>query len=137
MLESVLVPVWILLIIVLQNALVGGALAGGAWVVWRYLEQRRTSTPPTDSGDVKIHWVPLVLIVLAAAWFAFVWPAQRSAMPGHTGWILFAPYVVNIAIIAGAVWLVTKMIAVGSERPRTRSTGIVPDSDRSASAGGG
>jgi hypothetical protein len=131
MLESALVPLWILLVIVLQNALVGGALAGGAWVVWRYLEQRRTRTSPPDSGDVKIHWVPLVLIVLAAAWFAFIWPAQRSAMPQQMVWILFAPYIVNIAVIAGGVWLVMKMIAVGTGTPRTR-TGIVPDSDQSA-----
>ena len=70
-----------------------------------------------------IHWIPLVLVVLAAAWFAFVWPQQR-AMPQPTRWILLAPYVVNIVVIAGAVWLVRKMIAVGSGTPRTRSTGL-------------
>ena len=47
-------------------------------------------------------------------------------MPQRTGWILIAPYVVNIAVIAGVVWLVRKMIAVGSETPRTRITGIAP-----------
>jgi hypothetical protein len=121
MLESALLSVWILLIIVIQNVLVGGALAAGAWVVWRYLERRSSTRPPSNRADsnrdVVIHWVPLVLVVLAAAWFAFIWPAQQRAMPQPMGsWRLLAPYVVNILIIAGAVWLVRKMIAVGSGR---------------------
>ncbi len=128
MLESAFLPVWILLIILLQNALVGGALAAGAWVVWRYLERRARPTPPPGStpppahrDEVVIHWVPLVLVVLAAAWFAFIWPQQR-AMPQQTRWLLVAPYVVNVIVIAGAVWVVRKMLAVGSGMPRTRIT---------------
>ena len=53
MLESAFLPVWILLMILLQNALVGGALAAGAWVVWRYLE-RRAST--RDAAATATRW---------------------------------------------------------------------------------
>jgi len=117
MLESALISLWILLILLLQGALAGGALAAGAWIVWRYLERRASTKPPSDRDEVVIHWVPLVLAVLAAAWFAFIWPAQQRAMPQSMGgWNLLAPYLVNVLVIAGAVWLVRKMIAAGSGR---------------------
>ena len=123
MLESALISLWILLILLLQGALAGGALAAGAWIVWRYLERRaRPTPPPADRDEVVIHWVPLVLVVMAAAWFAFVWPAQRNAAPPGMGWILIAPYVVNILVITGIVWLVRKAIASGAEQPRTGTT---------------
>ena len=69
-----------------------------------------------------IHWVPLVLVVMAAAWFAFVWPAQRNAAPPGMGWMLIAPYVVNILVITGIVWLVRKMIASGSGTASDRAS---------------
>ena len=117
MLESVLVPVWILRSLCFRtrwSAARSPAVRGSCGVTWNNEGQARRRL-----RRVKIHWVPLVLIVLAAAWFAFVWRLSGARCLG-TRVGSFA-HVVNIAIIAGAVWLVTKMIAVGSERPRTRA----------------
>jgi len=54
MLESVLMMVVMLLVVTVQFAIIGGALAGGAWVVWRYLERRAKQAPPPDAEEVAI-----------------------------------------------------------------------------------
>jgi uncharacterized protein YneF (UPF0154 family) len=55
MLESVLMMVGMLLVVGVQFAIIGGALAGGAWVVWRYLERRAKQGPPPDAEEVAIR----------------------------------------------------------------------------------
>ena len=106
----------------LMAAILGGAMAAGAWVVWRLLE-KRASTPTRIPHRPRIlsPGVLLGVALVGALWFAFALPAamQRAYRPGgvniREGMALsvlpFIPLLVLLSLAVAAVWLVRRVMA--------------------------
>ncbi len=103
--ERVVAPLVMLLMLAIGAAVAGGGFAFGAWVIWRLLEQYRSS--PASGRGVPLPAVFLGLSLLGALIFAF---GPRSPMPVHFAVLSFVPFVTLSLAGCGVVWLVRRAL---------------------------
>jgi hypothetical protein len=106
----------------LMAAILGGALAGGAWVVWRLLEQHAPAPPMAERRRRTVGpGVWLAVAVVGALWFAFgmpetmqYFPPPNASMGLRHGAALsvlpFVPLLVLLSVAGIAIWLVRKAV---------------------------
>ena len=108
--ELALAPLVMLPVLAIEAAVVGGAFALGAWVVWRLLEQRRFSPPrPPSERGVSIPAVFVALAVIGAALFAFG-ARTLTPVPWRFGALSFVPFLTLALLACGLVWLVRRAL---------------------------
>jgi O-antigen ligase len=104
-----------LMLLAIQFAIIGAALAGGAWVVWRFLEQAagRRRRP---MGQTTTAWSPRVFLILllgsgwaVAGWLAVAQGgfAVREGSP-YFGVLRFLPFAILLPIVIVFVWLLRR-----------------------------
>jgi hypothetical protein len=127
-----------LLLLAIQFFVIGGALAGGVWTVWRVLE-RFAARPAPEAARARmlVLWVVSVLVLMAAAWFAFGLPAmplgtqrfpdgslivrEGSRIPIWLQFILFLVFATVVAGVVGAFCWILRTFGRGPNPPPARS----------------
>jgi hypothetical protein len=111
----------------LMAAILGGAMAGGAWVVWRLLEKHAPAPPMTERRRRTVGpGVWFGVAVAGALWFAFGMPDTMRLLPQpgpsmglrHGAVISLLPFVPLLVLLSVAglvIWLVRK--ATGGTPP--------------------
>ena len=122
--EAILLSVLLVLWFAIQAAVLGGALAAGAWIVWRLLDGRFAGvTVVGPRVPESIRW-PRVMAIGAAsgggalwlAWIMFVIQRKTAAAPVPEFVLLSAvPFAVVVAVAAIGITLVR---AVAADRRR-------------------
>jgi hypothetical protein len=112
----------------LMAAILGGAMAGGAWVVWRLLEKHAPAPPMTERRRRTVGpGVWFGVAVAGALWFAFGMPDSMPLLPrpdpsmglrhgAMLSLLPFAPLLVLLSLAGLAVWLVRKATRGTSRR---------------------
>lgn len=104
-----LVGAAMVLLILLQFAVLGGALAGGAWVVWRFLEGRYGGRRSANVSARPVgRWALIVVVLVCLVGFAFGPSAQPATAPAIP--LQLIPFLVLSAVVAGIVWLVRQAL---------------------------
>ena len=131
MLEYLSVNIPMLLIMAIYYAVIGGAFAAGAWVVWRVLEQLAARPIGGETSGLRRYWWLLALVIAGAIWFAVGTPARQTGIERlPDGGVVFregsktsvVPLIALLAMAAGVVWLVRKALH-GPKPPQTRPPG--------------
>jgi hypothetical protein len=122
--EAILLSVLLVLWFAIQAAVLGGALAAGAWIVWRLLDGRFAGvTVVGPRVPDSIRWPRVMAIGAAAgggalwlAWIMFVIQRKTAAAPVPEFVLLSAvPFVVVVAVAAIGITFVR---AVAADRRR-------------------
>ena len=122
--EAILLSVLLVLWFAIQAAVLGGALAAGAWIVWRLLDGRFAGvTVVGPRVPDSIRWPRVMAIGAAAgggalwlAWIMFVIQRKTAAAPVPEFVLLSAvPFVAVVAVTAIGITFVR---AVAADRRR-------------------